>query len=303
MKFLSNLAKAKRLPISFLKSLGVEDSPEGLVIPYRHLDGTPARFRLRKGLSSKDGWSWLGEGPILPYGLWRLSVPKVEKLDISRPRAIYGRNRGILEVCCQSLVLVEGESDTWTLWYHGIRALGFPGSSTTKTLMPEYLRGVDTIYAWKEPDKGGELFISGLSKRLYEIGFSGSAKIIESESKDPSELYLKTGKEFIKTMKYLMNSSKPMLKYDPPKPKPLKSFSFSGKLEDWQIEKAKDYPIEELLGVKRGAKILCPFHPDKRPSMWAKTYCYCFVCGASMNSISYLMREGKSFTEAVGALQ
>ena len=67
------LAKLKRLPLKFLNSLGVKDCSGGISIEYRLRNGALApRQRIRKGLSSKDGFAWTGNGEIVPYGLWRL---------------------------------------------------------------------------------------------------------------------------------------------------------------------------------------------------------------------------------------
>ncbi len=66
------------------------------------------------------------------------------------------------------------------------------------------------------------------------------------------------------------------------------------------IESAKQYPIENLIEVKRGMA-LCIFHDDHRPSMGIKNnYYHCFACGAKGDTIEFIMkRDALSFTEAV----
>jgi putative DNA primase/helicase len=110
---LKALAQDKRLPIDFLQSLGLKGD-RGVLIPYRLVDGSLApRQRLRTALKANDGFTWLsGIGSPVPYGLWRLGE---------------ARQAGYL-------ILVEGESDCWTLWYHGFPALGVPGADMTGTL-------------------------------------------------------------------------------------------------------------------------------------------------------------------------
>ena len=106
---LVDLALEKQLPWKFLFSLGVMEHPSGgLQIPYHLPDGTLApRHRIRTTLVAKEGSRWSkGEGTIVPYGLGRLEEAR---------KAGY-------------LVLVEGESDCWTLWYQGFQALGLPGA-------------------------------------------------------------------------------------------------------------------------------------------------------------------------------
>lgn len=52
----AELAKDKGLPVEFVQSLGIKDRHDGVLIPYRMMDGTPAiRRRLRTALSAK--WS------------------------------------------------------------------------------------------------------------------------------------------------------------------------------------------------------------------------------------------------------
>ena len=102
------LAELKAFSPEFLASLGLKNIPHGVQIPYRLPDGTPApRQRIRTALSAKKGSRWtMGAGVIVPYGLWRLEE---------------ARKAGFL-------VLVEGESDCWTLWFHNFPCLGLPGA-------------------------------------------------------------------------------------------------------------------------------------------------------------------------------
>ena len=75
-------------------------------------------------------------------------------------------------------------------------------------------------------------------------------------------------------------------------------------LDAAQIEKARAFPLAELVETKRGM-MLCPLHEDKHPSMLVRRgFGYCFSCGGRLDSIGYLMRvRGLRFREAVEALQ
>ena len=70
-----DLALDKSLPAEFLRNLGLQNVPEGVLIPYCLIDGSQApRHRLRTALVAKAGSRWgAQEGPIVPYGLERLS--------------------------------------------------------------------------------------------------------------------------------------------------------------------------------------------------------------------------------------
>jgi hypothetical protein len=85
--------------------------PNTLRIPYLKPNGTdgPVRFRiaLEKG-EHDDCFRWKKCSTTTLYGIWRLSL---------------ARKRG-------SVVLVEGESDCHTLWYHDVPAIGLPGAGT-----------------------------------------------------------------------------------------------------------------------------------------------------------------------------
>jgi putative DNA primase/helicase len=63
-----DLAHHKRLSPDFLRSLGLGNTSEGVLIPYRLMDGSPApRDRVRTALVAKNGSRWdAREGQIVP---------------------------------------------------------------------------------------------------------------------------------------------------------------------------------------------------------------------------------------------
>ena len=69
------------------------------------------------------------------------------------------------------------------------------------------------------------------------------------------------------------------------------------------IERARDFPISELIELKRGMA-RCPFHPDKTPSFSVKNNRFrCFGCGTKGDSIQFVMNQDNlSFIEAVKSL-
>ena len=139
----TELAEAKGLPEDFLRSLGVTDGFTGsgssrrpcVDISYADELGELQAVRKRLSLDGPSRFIWRrGDKPTL-YGLPYLA-----------------RIRRIGKV-----VLVEGETDAWTLWHHRITALGVPGASTWKERFRHYLDGL-VVYAWREPDDGGDNF-------------------------------------------------------------------------------------------------------------------------------------------------
>ncbi len=175
---LAALADAKRLPLSFLRELGLTDLPDGGVgIPYYGDTSEEIAVKRRTALKAKDG-SWWPKGISLAvYGLWRLD------------RA-YKAAR---------VVLVEGESDCWALWHHGIPALGIPGASSAKVLEQiEHLTCIEKIYVHHEPDKGGETFVAGVLDRLARLGFKGRVFELRMPDgiKDPADLHVADPEKF-----------------------------------------------------------------------------------------------------------
>jgi hypothetical protein len=189
---LLDLAVEKQLPWQFLFHLGVmEHEAGGVQIPYHLADGRPApRYRIRTALVAKEGSRWsAGEGKIVPYGL--------ERLEDAR-KAGY-------------LVLVEGESDCWTLWFQGFPALGLPGAEMTELLEASMLSGIDRLYLLQEPDSGGTAFVSHLAKRLTEWRWQGKACVVRlSGAKDPNELYTQDRTGFRAAFQQALEQAEPV---------------------------------------------------------------------------------------------
>lgn len=170
----------KRLPENFLQDtcrVGTGKERNGttyLRIPYLDINGEESTFRKRFG--NKDfRWKYGSSGKICLYGEWR--IPEIRKAGYA--------------------VMVEGESDTQSLWYMGIPAVGVAGASMFKPQQADVLQELK-LYIHKEPDKGGETFVAKVCSGLKEGGFIGEAYLWSCERlgvKDPSELYIKHGQE------------------------------------------------------------------------------------------------------------
>jgi hypothetical protein len=149
---LAQLGRAKRLPVAYLCELGLSDHPRGGIgIPYYDVTGEEIATKRRTALAARDGSYWPKGTPLAAYGQWRLEAAA---------RAGF-------------LILVEGESDCWALWHHGLPALGLPGANTGKTLLREHVEAVQTVYVHREPDHGGAAFVEGVAKRLAALGWPG----------------------------------------------------------------------------------------------------------------------------------
>ena len=146
---LENYAASKRLPVEFLKKLGLSDrnyqGKPAVRIPYFGIDGEEVAVRFRTALEKSeegdDRFRWRTGSKAQLYGLWRLEGIR---------KAGY-------------VVLVEGENDAQTLWYHKIPALGIPGASNWKEAWADHLEGIERVYAIIEPDQGGDTLREKLS--------------------------------------------------------------------------------------------------------------------------------------------
>ena len=174
-------AKDKHFPADWLaKTFGLSDGADKdgtpyVKIPYIGEDQKQALFRKRygKGAAQRFKWSYGSAGKLVLYGIWRLEMIRTA-----------GR-----------VVIVEGESDTQTLWMLGIPALGVPGATTYKPEWTEKLEGL-RVYLHIEPDRGGETFRVQMANKLREGGFTGEVLTWSCGAygaKDPSELYMKYG--------------------------------------------------------------------------------------------------------------
>jgi len=190
---LLDLALEKQLPWQFLFHLGVMEHPSGgLCIPYHLADGTPApRSRIRTALIARNGSRWgKGKGQLVPYGLERLSEAR---------KAGY-------------LVLVEGESDCWTLWYQGFPALGLPGAEMAGVLEESALADIDRLYIVQESDAAGATFVKGLANRLKGWRWQGKVFVLHlSGAKDPSDLYTQDRQGFRAAFQHALDHAEPLV--------------------------------------------------------------------------------------------
>lgn len=181
----------------------MEQGVHGIKITYRLMDGSMApRQRWRRTLVAKEGSSWLkGDGPPVPYGLWLLSKMR-QKSDI--------------------LTLVEGESDSWTLWYHAIPALGIPGADMVKVLDLSHVSEFPKLAIFVESDKGGATFLARLAARLKDLGYPGEVYSLKPlpGAKDPNDMFRQNPQNFGKAWAALMARAEPIDLDSLPEPPP-----------------------------------------------------------------------------------
>jgi hypothetical protein len=169
---LEAFAKRKGFTTEFLTEQGISQAGNSLTFKYLLMNGQRAP---RQRIRTVSGFLWNeAKGRPTVYGLWR--IPQSRKQRVS------------------DMYLVEGESDSLTLWAHGFTALGIPGASNCETLQAPHVNGFSRIYIAREPDQGGETFEKGCVARLANLEFRGAVRVIEMQRaavKDISDLHVK----------------------------------------------------------------------------------------------------------------
>ncbi len=162
----------------------------GVGIPYHDATGAEIAVKRRTALKATEGSYWPKGQPLAAYGSWRID------------RA----NRAGF------LILVEGESDCWALWHHGLPALGIPGANAVKTVDKEHVEAVPTVYVHREPDNGGTAFVEGVRRRLADLGFAGKAFELRMREgvKDPADLHAHEPEQFKAALEAAIRASVPI---------------------------------------------------------------------------------------------
>lgn len=142
---LNAYARDKGLPVEFLQEVGVSEiTLQGdlvVRIPYSHADGSVHAVRFRTSLDGDNRFRWRNRDKPCLYGL-----DQVQYMG-------------------DFVVLVEGESDTQTLWYHEVPALGVPGANSWREERDaHYLDSIERIYVVIEPDTGGDAMLDWIAK-------------------------------------------------------------------------------------------------------------------------------------------
>src|SRR5688500_16475596 len=106
------------------------------------------------------------------------------------------------------LMLVEGESDCWTLAHYHIPVLGIPGANATDCLNRQHVDGVSTFYIWQEPGKGGEAFVRGIAQVLNAADWDGEAYVVHHpHAKDANQLHQWDPHGFLRALDDLKKSA------------------------------------------------------------------------------------------------
>lgn len=177
---LAQYAFEKQLPEAWLKETCCLQTKKGrdgiqyMYVPYFDESNKEATYRKRYG-NKQFRWKYGAGKTICPYGLWKLD--------------------GIRKI--GYVALVEGESDSQSMWFMDIATLGIPGASMMRSEWANYMQDLK-VYIHVEPDKGGETFLGKVTRALKDGNFIGEVYKWSCKSigfKDPSDVYVAKGKE------------------------------------------------------------------------------------------------------------
>jgi hypothetical protein len=72
-----------------------------------------------------------------------------------------------------------------------------------------HVEGIGRIYAWHEPDSGGDAFVPKVAERLSAIGWTGELLVVEGPdgAKDPNDLHRRDPAAFAEQMKAALESA------------------------------------------------------------------------------------------------
>jgi hypothetical protein len=193
---LASYAAAKHLPIEKLPLFGLTDityiNRPAIRIPYRAVDGQEQAVRIRvalnKGPDGDQRFVWRRGSKVMPYGLDRLADARSHKY----------------------VALVEGESDSHTLWCNNIPAIGLPGASTWKNDWTTFFDGIEAIYVVIEPDHGGDTVL----KWLAHAAIRDRVRLVRfTDHKDVSELWIADPDRFMARWDEAMKAAEPWASY------------------------------------------------------------------------------------------
>lgn len=233
---LEQYAKAKGLPVKILQKYGVGEvylqGMPAVRMPYLDANGAVRSTRMR---TSMDDFIWKTGSKLFPYGLWRLE-----------------------RISAKYICLVEGESDSQTLWLHRFPALGLPGANSWQEEWAQYVDNFERIYVVIEPDTGGEAVLKWLSNSKIR----NRVRLITLDGvKDPSELYLSDPDNFMGAWKAAMKAAVPWSERENAENRKKKKVAWEqckrlAQMEDILEEFSEALERRGLAGERKAAKII-----------------------------------------------
>ena len=188
---LADYATAKGLPADFLADrFDLSDSEAGLRMPYIGADGALLTERIRKHLSTKPRWA----------------------PGVRARRHVYGLH-GLPWIGPTGYILVvEGESDLQTAWFHDLPALATLGATVGHQAMADVVNGADahTVYVVPDSDQGGRTMLTKMDRALRLAGWTGTVLAVRLPTKDLSDLHTHPDADFDAAFNACLTGAEPL---------------------------------------------------------------------------------------------
>jgi putative DNA primase/helicase len=160
----TDFAGRKKLPLQFLRQVGITEAGAGIRFDY----GADSRARIRRDISDAHSTIWCR--------------------DDERPMRVYRHPEAPTG---STLLVCEGESDSITAWTHGYPCIGVPGALMAKLIRPDDVQGTERVMIVREPDDAGTKFVRKVADRLLDIGYTGRVLQVSLDGhKDISDLHV-----------------------------------------------------------------------------------------------------------------
>jgi hypothetical protein len=176
---LENYAAYVGLPVEHLEGLSLEQyyrlGKPAVRMPYLDEAGEEVLLvRSRVSLTGKPKILTRKGDKHRLYGLWKLEE---------------AREAGYA-------VLVEGESDAQTLWFHGVPGVGIPGANGWKAEWAPELEGIGRLYFVVEDEAGERCWCKlaetpEVRERLHRVELNGAKDVSEMHKRDPGHFDLR----------------------------------------------------------------------------------------------------------------
>lgn len=147
---IEELARHVGLPADYLRGLGVRERAGRVEIPYRDFQGREVGVEKRLALRKED----------------RPDRQRFERATLPVP---YGLDRFRDAEKARYVIIVEGASDCWTLWYKDFPALGLPGADTAGLLTEPMLWPLERVVVVQEADPAGQEFAQQVRARVANL--------------------------------------------------------------------------------------------------------------------------------------
>lgn len=275
--------------------------------------------------------SYLGSCIVIPImdsnGDFSFNKYRRHPLNETKPKYIYDKGSktqlfGAHLIKDKDKVLItEGEMDALVAWSSHIPAVSSTGGAMSfKEEWAELLKGKEVYVCFDNDEAGGKGLVRVLNiipdVRIIFLPDAPHIKDISDYVAHGGDLHalMKTPKVFGSEASILEDRSERLALFksvhfheawidEQAQKNKTAVRSLRKQLNDSKIEKAKQYPIPELLKLDRQNKHLCIWHKENTPSL---TYfpdnnkVYCFGCNKSADAIDvYRHLHNKSFKEAL----